>query len=137
MLWIIPIPQNLIFLFYFESKGIIFLAHLATDFLHEMKTATWDNFTFFILMERCFCLLLCNLFHKAAFLNFMFPEHCHITLLGPNCKTSLEYSIPWKDIFTVMLVICVLSAVSRIWMFPRICSETLFRLELEMLLIDQ
>ena len=93
LLWIIPIPQNLIFLFYFESKGRIFLAHLATDFLHEMKTATWDNFRFFILMERCFYLLLCNLFHKAAFMNFMFPEHCHITLLGPKCKTSLVITL--------------------------------------------
>ena len=93
MLWIIPIPQNLIFLFYFQSKGIIFLAHLATDFLLEMKTATWDIFRFFILMERCFCLLLCNLFHKAAFMNFMFPEHCHITLLGPKCKTSLVITL--------------------------------------------
>ena len=88
-----PIPQNFVFLFYFESKGRIFLAHLATDFLREMKNATWDNFRYFILIERCFYLLLCNLFNKAAFMNFVFPENCHITLLGPKCKTSLVITL--------------------------------------------
>ena len=44
---------------------------------------------FRINLQRCLYLLLCNLFHKVAVMNFMFPKHCHITLLWHKCKTSL------------------------------------------------
>ena len=33
-------------------------------------------------------MVVCNLFHKAAFMNFIFPKHCHMTLLAPKCKMS-------------------------------------------------
>ena len=71
----------------------MFQAHFSTDFLRGMKNATWDNFRYFVLMETCLYLLLCNLFHKAAFMNFMFPKQCGITLLGPKCKTSLVITL--------------------------------------------
>ena len=51
------ILQTSIFSFYFQD-------YFSTDFLHGMKKFTWDNFRYFILKERCFYLLLCNLFQK-------------------------------------------------------------------------
>ena len=32
---------------------------------------------------------VCKLFHKVAFMHFMFPKHCQMTLLGLNYKTLL------------------------------------------------
>ena len=44
--------------------------------------------------ERVFLLIVvCNLFHKAAFTNFMFPKHCRINLLGLKSKTSLVITL--------------------------------------------
>ena len=130
-----------LFLFCFESKGRIFQINLSTDFLRGMKNVTLDNFRYFFFMERCFYLLLCNLFHKAAFMNFMFPKRCPITLLGPKCKTSLVITLNIQFLercFRWLLhVICVTNAVSQVSMFPRNCSETLLKLEFKMLLTDR
>ena len=39
--------------------------------------------------EKLFQLIVaCNLFHKAVFMTFMFPKHCHRNLLGLKCKKS-------------------------------------------------
>lgn len=44
-----------------------------------------------ISFDRKLILLIdvCKLFHKVAFMHFMFPKHCQMTLLGLNCKTLL------------------------------------------------
>ena len=44
--------------------------------------------------EKVFLLIVaCNLFHKAAFMNFVFLKHCRINLLGSKCKTSLVITL--------------------------------------------
>ena len=44
--------------------------------------------------EKMFLLIVaCNLFYKAAFMNFMFPKHCCINFLGLKCKTSLVITL--------------------------------------------
>ena len=43
-------------------------------------------------------MVVCNLFHKVAFMNFIFPKHCHITLSAPKCKTSFVIT---QDIYFV------------------------------------
>ena len=44
--------------------------------------------------EKVFLLIVaCNLFHKAAFINFVFLKHCRINLLGLKCKTPLVITL--------------------------------------------
>ena len=44
--------------------------------------------------EKVFLLIVaCNLFHKAAFMNFMLPKHCHINLLELKCETTLVIAL--------------------------------------------
>ena len=51
----------------------------------------------FYFEEKVFLLMVvCNLFYKAAFMNFIFPKHYHMTLLAPKCKTSFVIT---RDIY--------------------------------------
>ena len=44
--------------------------------------------------EKAFLLIVaCNLFHKAAFMNFMLPKHCHINLLELKYETTLVITL--------------------------------------------
>ena len=55
-----------------------------------------------IFIYWCLC---CNLFPKAAFMNFMFPEHCRITLLAPKCKTSFVITLNIHFLEKIFLLI--------------------------------
>ena len=44
--------------------------------------------------EKPFLMIVaCNLFHKAAFMNFMFLKHCRINLLELNCEKTFVITL--------------------------------------------
>ena len=47
---------------------------------------SYDGKVFLLIVE-------CNLFHKAAFLNFLFQKHCRITLLELKYETTLVITL--------------------------------------------
>ena len=56
--------------------------------------------------EKVFVLIVaCNLFHKAAFINFMFPKHCRINLLKLKCETTLVITLNIHFLGKVFLLI--------------------------------
>ena len=64
-------------------------------------------------------IVVCNLFHKVAFMNFMFPKHCRINLLGLKCKMllliTLDIHFPGKAF--LLITGCDLSCKPRIMSF--------------------
>ena len=70
--------------------------------------------------EKVFLLVIvCNLFHKGVFMNFMFPKHCRINLLRLKCKTSLVITLDIHFLGKAFLLItgCDLSRKPGIMIF--------------------
>ena len=90
--------------------------------------------------EKVFLLIVtCNLSHKAAFMNFMFPKHCPINLLGLKFKMSLVITLDIHFLWKAFLLItrydlsCKHGIMSfnvptnLFWNFAQICAWNLNR----------
>ena len=54
--------------------------------LGETLDISFDEIVFLLIVA-------CNLFHKVAFIKFMFPKHCRINLLGLKWQMSLVITL--------------------------------------------